>query len=171
MSMAAGEYVSVGSQKDTEEADLGRERAELEASPETEHAELTAIYFDRGVEAETASRVAEPLMAHDALAAHARDGLGISDMSKARPLQAAVASAGTFACGAAIPLGVAIFVPITNVIPVEAGTSLASLIVLGALAAGAGGANVIVGALRVGVWGALAMGLTTAVGRLFGAVV
>lgn len=171
MSMAAGEYVSVGSQKDTEDADLRREAAELEASPEHEHAELTSIYVDRGVEPETASQVAEQMMAHDAIAAHARDELGISEMSTARPVQAAFASAGTFAVGAAMPLAVAAVVPIATVIPAVASMSLASLVLLGALAARAGGANALVGAARVGGWGALAMGLTTLVGRLFGAVV
>jgi len=171
MSMAAGEYVSVSSQKDTEEADLARERIELEENPAYEHEELTRIYVERGVDRETASRVAEQMMAHDSLAAHARDELGVSDVSAARPVQAAFASAGTFAVGAAMPLAVAALVPIAAVIPAVAGTSLGFLALLGALAARAGGAGHLVGAARVTFWGALAMGLTTAVGRLFGAVV
>ena len=171
MSMAAGEYVSVGSQKDTEEADLERERVELIENPEREHAELSAIYADRGVTPDLASQVAEQMMVHDSLATHARDELGISDVSTARPVQAALASAGTFAVGAAMPLAVAAIVPTGSVIPVVAGTSLVFLVVLGASAARAGGASAVVGATRVAVWGALAMGLTAAVGRLFGAVV
>jgi VIT1/CCC1 family predicted Fe2+/Mn2+ transporter len=170
MSMAAGEYVSVSSQKDTEEADLARERIELRESPKHEHEELTGIYVERGVERRTAERVAEQLMEHDALAAHARDELGISDLSIARPVQAAFASAATFAIGAAMPLAVATLLPISIVIPAVAGTSLVFLGILGAVAAQAGGAGPVVGAIRVTVWGALAMGATTAVGRLFGAV-
>jgi len=170
MSMAAGEYVSVSSQKDTENADLERERVELEEDPEHEHAELAGIYVERGVDAATAHRVAEQMMAHDALAAHARDELGVSDMATARPVQAAFASAGTFALGAAMPLAVVGLVPIAALIPAVAGTSLGFLAGLGALAARAGGASAFVGASRVTIWGALAMALTTAVGRLFGAV-
>jgi len=170
MSMAAGEYVSVGSQRDTERADLARERGELAAHPEREHEELSRIYVDRGVEPHTAGRVAEQMMAHDALAAHARDELGISEALSARPVQAALASGGTFAIGAAMPLAIAAVVPIAAVIPSVAATSLVSLVLLGALAARAGGAGMLTGATRVAVWGALAMGLTTAVGRLFGAV-
>ena len=168
--MAAGEYVSVSSQRDTEEADLARERIELRESPKHEHEELAGIYVERGVERRTAERVAEQLMEHDALAAHARDELGISDMSIARPVQAAFASAGTFAIGAALPLTVAALGPIAALIPAVAGTSLVFLTLLGAVAARAGGARALVGAARVTVWGALAMALTTAVGRLFGAV-
>jgi len=171
MSMAAGEYVSVSSQRDTEKADLDRERAELEAHPGRERDELAAIYLARGVDRETAVRVAEQMMSHDALAAHARDELGISDASTARPVQAAFASAGTFAIGAAMPLAVAAIGPIGAVIPAVAGTSMVFLAGLGAIAARAGGAGPAVGAVRVAVWGALAMGLTTAVGRFFGAVV
>ncbi len=171
MSMAAGEYVSVSSQKDTENADLERERTELEESPKYEHDELAAIYVERGVDRETADRVAEQMMAHDSLAAHARDELGISESSAARPVQAALASAGTFAIGAAMPLLMAAVGPISAVIPAVAGTSLVFLALLGAIAARAGGASAGVGAARVTLWGALAMGLTTAVGRLFGAVV
>jgi VIT1/CCC1 family predicted Fe2+/Mn2+ transporter len=170
MSMAAGEYVSVSSQKDTEEADLERERVELEENPAYEHEELTRIYVERGVDRETASRVAEQMMEHDSLAAHAREELGVSEVSAARPVQAALASASTFAVGAAMPLVVASVAPIAAVIPAVAGTSLAFLALLGALAARAGGAGHLVGAARVTVWGALAMGVTTAVGRLFGAV-
>jgi len=171
MSMAAGEYVSVSSQKDVEDADLERERAELEESPEREHEELSRIYIDRGVDPETARRVAEQMMAHDSLGAHARDELGVSDMSTARPLQAALASASTFAIGAAMPLLVVSLAPTALLIPAVASSSLASLALLGALAARAGGAGTLLGVARVTVWGALAMGLTTAVGRLFGAVV
>lgn len=171
MSMAAGEYVSVSSQKDTEEADLTREHAELQENPRHEHEELAAIYVERGVDHQTAALVAEQMMAHDSLAAHARDELGISDLSTTRPVQAAFASAGTFAIGAAMPLGVAAVGPITAVIPTVASTSLVFLALLGAIAARAGGAGSLVGAVRVTLWGALAMGLTTMVGRLFGAVV
>jgi VIT1/CCC1 family predicted Fe2+/Mn2+ transporter len=170
MSMAAGEYVSVSSQKDTEDADLQREGGELEQNPKHEHEELARIYVERGVDPETASRVAEQMMAHDALGAHARDELGISDVSSARPVQAAFASAGTFSIGAAMPLAVAALVPGGAVIPAVAGTSLGFLAFLGGLAARAGGAGVLVGATRVTVWGALAMGITMAVGRLFGAI-
>ena len=170
MSMAAGEYVSVSSQRDTEEADLHRERDELEQNPKHEHAELAGIYVERGVDPDTASRVAEQMMAHDALGAHARDELGLSDMSAARPVQAALASASTFAMGAAMPLAVATIAPNANFIPTIASTSLGFLALLGALAARAGGAGALLGATRVTVWGALAMGLTTAVGRLFGGV-
>jgi VIT1/CCC1 family predicted Fe2+/Mn2+ transporter len=169
MSMAAGEYVSVSSQKDTEEADLERERAELKRNPEHEHHELAEIYVSRGVDRETSRRVAGQMMEHDALGAHARDELGISDMSTARPVQAAVASAGTFAVGAAMPLVVAALAPNEALIPAVAGVSLVFLALLGALAARAGGAGIVLGATRVTVWGALAMGLTTVVGRLFGA--
>jgi VIT1/CCC1 family predicted Fe2+/Mn2+ transporter len=169
MSMAAGEYVSVSSQKDTEEADLQRERGELEQNPQHEREELAGIYVERGVDPDTARRVAEQMMAHDALGAHARDELGISDMSTARPVQAALASAATFAIGAAMPLAVAALAPDGTVIAAVASTSLGFLALLGALAARAGGAGSLVGATRVTAWGALAMALTTAVGRLFGA--
>lgn len=169
MSMAAGEYVSVSSQRDTEKADLERERSELKHNPEHEHHELTEIYVARGVGRETAHRVAEQMMAHDALGAHARDELGISEITAARPVQAAFASAATFAIGAALPLAVAALTPLGGLIAIVAGVSLVCLALLGGLAARAGGAAVVVGATRVTVWGALAMGLTTAVGRLFGA--
>jgi VIT1/CCC1 family predicted Fe2+/Mn2+ transporter len=169
MSMAAGEYVSVSSQKDTEKADLEREREELEQYPEFEKEELTRIYMDRGVDGETARRVAEQMMEHDALAAHARDELGISHISTARPVQAALASAATFAMGAAMPLVVAALAPAGTMIAAVASTSLVFLALLGALAARAGGAGALTAAGRVTVWGALAMVLTTVVGRLFGA--
>ena len=168
MSMAAGEYVSVRSQADTEEADLERERGELATSGRAEHQELAAIYVERGLTPALAHQVAEQLMAHDALAAHARDELGISAALRARPVQAAMTSALTFAVGAALPLGVAVLVPVTRLVPAVAGTSLVCLGVLGGLAARAGGARTFVGAMRVVFWGALAMGLTAAVGALFG---
>ena len=171
MSMAAGEYVSVSSQADTEAADLQRERRELAADEVHEHEELAAIYVSRGLEPALAGQVAEQLMAHDAIGAHARDELGISEALAARPIQAALASAGTFAVGAALPLAVAASVPETGLIPSVAGSSLAFLALLGGLAARAGGARSGVGALRVGFWGALAMALTAGVGALFGAVV
>ncbi len=171
MSMAAGEYVSVSSQKDTEQADLERERSELEEDPEFEHGELAKIYVSRGVDPDTANRVAEQMMAHDALAAHARDELGISDALGARPVQAAFSSAGTFAVGAAMPLSVVAVAPTAVLIPVVGSASLISLALLGALAARAGGSGGLVSVARVTSWGALAMALTTAVGRLFGAIV
>jgi VIT1/CCC1 family predicted Fe2+/Mn2+ transporter len=168
MSMAAGEYVSVRSQADTEEADLERERGELATSGRAEHQELAAIYVERGLTPALAHQVAEQLMAHDALAAHARDELGISAALRARPVQAAMTSALTFAVGAALPLGVAVLVPVTRLVPAVAGTSLVCLGALGGLAARAGGARTFVGAMRVVFWGALALGLTAAVGALFG---
>jgi VIT1/CCC1 family predicted Fe2+/Mn2+ transporter len=168
MSMAAGEYVSVSSQADTEKADLERERHELDQHPEFERRELTAIYVERGLDASLAELVAEQLMAHDALTAHARDELGIFSALGARPVQAAFASAGTFAAGAVMPLLVAAVVPDRTVIPLVAGTSLAFLALLGGVAARVGGAPVAVGAVRVLFWGALAMALTAAVGTLFG---
>jgi VIT1/CCC1 family predicted Fe2+/Mn2+ transporter len=171
MSMAAGEYVSVSSQSDTEEADLNRERRELAADGPFEHEELAAIYVTRGLEPGLAKQVAEQLMSKDALAAHARDELGISDTITARPIQAALTSAATFAVGAALPLLTVIVVSLTAIIPFVIGTSLVSLAILGALAANAGGAPVVAGAWRVTFWGALAMGLTAGVGALFGTVV
>jgi len=170
MSMAAGEYVSVHSQADTEHADLERERRELKTDDKGEHRELAAIYVTRGLEPSLAKQVAEQLMIHDALGAHARDELGISKTSRARPLQAALASAGSFAAGAALPLVVTALTPQTSLIPLVAGTSLLFLALLGGLAARAGGANVAVGALRVTFWGALAMAVTAGVGALFGKV-
>jgi VIT1/CCC1 family predicted Fe2+/Mn2+ transporter len=171
MSMAAGEYVSVSSQADTEEADLALERRELATEDPSERAELAGIYVARGLEPDLARQVADQLMAHDALGAHARDELGISEIQRARPVQAALASAASFAVGAIMPLLVAVFVPVTVLTISVTGTSLASLAGLGWLAAKAGGANAAVGALRVTFWGALAMALTYGVGALFGTVV
>jgi vacuolar iron transporter family protein len=171
MSMAAGEYVSVHSQADTEDAELNLERAELKANDQGEREELTAIYVARGLEPSLAKQVAEQLMAHDALGAHARDELGISDTFRARPIQAAFASAGSFAVGAAMPLLVTIIAPTTSLLPLVSGTSLLFLALLGGFAARAGGAGVMIGAIRVTFWGALAMALTAGVGWLFGTVV
>jgi VIT1/CCC1 family predicted Fe2+/Mn2+ transporter len=170
MSMAAGEYVSVYSQADTEQADLERERQELEANDQDEHKELAAIYVGRGLDPALAQQVADQLMAHDALGAHARDELGITSTLSARPIQAALASAGSFAVGAALPLLVTAMVPVAILIPLVSGTSLGFLALLGAVAARAGGAGMTVGAMRVTFWGALAMGLTAGVGALFGTV-
>jgi VIT1/CCC1 family predicted Fe2+/Mn2+ transporter len=169
MSMAAGEYVSVHSQADTERSDLARESAELAKDPESEHKELSAIYVKRGLQPDLAKQVAEQLMAHDALGAHARDELGISETLRAQPVQAALASAASFAVGAALPLVVAILVPGRGLILWVALTSIVFLAVLGALAARAGGANPWVGAWRVTFWGALAMLVTAGVGNWFGA--
>jgi VIT1/CCC1 family predicted Fe2+/Mn2+ transporter len=171
MSMAAGEYVSVSSQSDTERADLNRERAELAAEPELELQELTSIYVARGLSRELAAQVADQLMAHDALGAHARDELGISSTHAARPVQAALTSAATFAVGAALPLAAALASPTTATAPIVAATSLLFLTGLGAVGARTGGAPVGRAALRVAFWGALAMALTAGVGSLFGAVV
>jgi len=171
MSMAAGEYVSVYSQADTENADLARERAEIAADPVAEGRELTAIYVARGLDPELARQVAAQLMAHDAIGAHARDELGISEALSARPVQAALASAGSFAAGAALPLLVTALAPSVALIASVSGTSLAFLAGLGALAARAGGADALKGAWRVTFWGALAMAATAGVGALFGAVV
>lgn len=168
MSMAAGEYVSVSSQADTEQADLKRERAELKAQPEHEHQELAAIYIKRGLAPELAEQVAQQLMAHDALGAHARDELGISETLSARPVQAAFTSALTFSVGAALPLLAALVAPPSLLLPVVAGVSLVVLTALGALAARTGGAPILRASLRVVFWGALAMGLTAGVGKLFG---
>ena len=168
MSMAAGEYVSVHSQADTERADLSRERLELETDPVAERRELTAIYVARGLAPGLAAQVAEQLTAHDALGAHARDELGISEALSARPLQAALASAASFAVGAALPLAVAAVAPAQGAIAWVCGTSLVFLGLLGAIAARVGGAGMLAGAWRVTFWGALAMGLTAAVGALFG---
>lgn len=170
MSMAAGEYVSVHSQADTERADLKREAVEIRVDNQGEHQELAAIYAARGLDPSLAKEVARQLMAHDALGAHARDELGISKTVKARPVQAALASAGSFATGAAMPLLVTAIAPLAAFIPLVAGTSLVFLALLGALAAHTGGAPVASGALRVAFWGALAMGVTAAVGALFGTV-
>jgi len=170
MSMAAGEYVSVRSQADSEEAALNLERAELESDDPGERRELTAIYASRGLDPELAKQVAEQLMAHDALGAHARDELGISETLSARPIQAAFTSAASFAVGAATPLLTVAIVSGPSLIPVVSGTSLVFLAILGGLAARVGGASVRVGAIRVTFWGALAMGLTAGVGALFGTV-
>jgi VIT1/CCC1 family predicted Fe2+/Mn2+ transporter len=172
MSMAAGEYVSVHSQADTEAADLARERVELAEDPAAERRELTAIYVGRGLETALAQQVASQLMAHDALGAHARDELGLSARVKARPVQAALASAISFALGAALPLGVTLLVTWLSLRGGLAvwvgGSSLLSLALLGAVAARAGGASVALGAWRVTLWGVLAMLITAAVGALFG---
>jgi len=170
MSMAAGEYVSVSSQADTEKADLGRERRELDTDRESERRELAAIYVRRGLEQSLAQQVADQLMAQDALAAHARDELGLSEMHSARPIQAAMASASTFAVGASLPLLIALVSPTAIMIPVVAGGSLFFLALMGALAARTGGADVATGAGRVTLWGAVAMAATAAVGALFGTV-
>ena len=171
MSMAAGEYVSVRSQADTEAADLARERRELAADVGAERRELAAIYVQRGLDPGLAQEVAVQLMAHDAMGAHARDELGISDTFTARPVQAAIASAASFTAGAALPLLVAAVTPASALIVVVAASSLAFLATLGALAARIGGANVVAGASRVTFWGALAMLLTAVVGALFGTTV
>ena len=170
MSMAAGEYVSVRSQADSEQAALNLERRELEADDHGERRELTAIYVGRGLDPALAKQVADQLMAHDALGAHARDELGISEAFSARPIQAAWTSAVSFAVGAAMPLLAVAKVSASNLIPVVSVTSLVFLAILGAVAARAGGASVKVGAMRVTFWGALAMGLTAGVGALFGTV-
>jgi vacuolar iron transporter family protein len=171
MSMAAGEYVSVSSQADTERADLARESRELAAHPEAEHAELTAIYVGRGLDEMLASNVAAQLMKHDALGAHGRDELGISETLAAQPVQAAMASAGTFAAGAVLPLLAVLLLPVPARIWGIAGSSLFFLALLGFIAARTGGAPMAASVLRVAFWGALAMGLTTAVGALFGVAV
>jgi VIT1/CCC1 family predicted Fe2+/Mn2+ transporter len=170
MSMAAGEYVSVSSQSDTENADLARERRELRDDPEYEKRELANIYVSRGVERGLAREVAEQLMAKDALGAHARDELGISAITVARPVQAALASAGTFSVGAAAPLALALISPSHWIIPVVALGCLVFLAVLGMIGAKAGGANIIKPAIRVTFWGALAMAVTAAIGAIFGTV-
>lgn len=171
MSMAAGEYVSVSSQADAERADLERERHELQSAAASEHRELARIYVQRGLDPFLASQVAEQLMAHDALAAHARDELGLSEAYSARPIQAALASAAAFAVGAVMPLAIIMMSPVWAIIPFVAGGSLVFLALLGGIAARVGGANAAVGAARVTFWGALAMGLTAAIGSLFGTIV
>jgi vacuolar iron transporter family protein len=168
LSMAAGEYVSVSSQADTERADVDRERTELATAPAAEEDELTDIYIGRGLEPSVARIVAQQLMARDALKAHTRDELGLTEELTARPLQAALASAATFAVGAGLPIIVVILAPTAILSWVVAGVSLSCLAALGALAARAGGAHMTVGAARVAFWGALAMGLTAGVGMLFG---
>lgn len=171
MSMAAGEYVSVSSQSDTEQADLARERKELKDSPEFELDELTDIYVKRGVDQALARRVAEQLMAKDALMAHARDELGISEITAARPVQAALTSAATFAVGAAMPLLMVVVSPASALVPIVSVASLGFLAFLGAIGAKAGGANVLRATARVTFWGALAMALTASIGAMFGTVV
>lgn len=168
MSMAAGEYVSVSSQADTERADLRREERELASEPEAELAELAAIYVHRGIDPQLAHTVAEQLMAHDALGSHARDELGISETLRARPLQAALTSAASFAVGAAAPLTTVVFSPTAALLPVVGATSLVLLGLLGWLAARVGGAHALAGAARVVAWGALAMAVSAGVGALFG---
>jgi VIT1/CCC1 family predicted Fe2+/Mn2+ transporter len=170
MAMAAGEYVSVHSQADTEKADLSRERAELASNSKGEHAELAAIYVGRGVEAALADQVAAQLMAHDAIGAHAREELGITEALMARPLQAAMASAGSFAVGAFMPLIVSVFAPLPVLLVSVAAASLVFLAILGALAARAGGAPMMTSVIRVTFWGALAMAVTSGIGALFGTV-
>jgi VIT1/CCC1 family predicted Fe2+/Mn2+ transporter len=171
MSMAAGEYVSVHSQADSEAAELTLERTELKTDDAGERKELAAIYVARGLDPALATEVANQLMAYDALGAHARDELGISDSSRARPIQAALASAASFAVGAAMPVIVASIATETQMIPIVSVSSLALLALLGAISARAGGARMLTGALRVTFWGGMAMALTTGIGRLFGAVV
>jgi vacuolar iron transporter family protein len=169
LSMAAGEYVSVSSQADTENADLAKERRELASNPAAERAELASIYAGRGLPEALAAEVAEHLMAHDALGAHARDELGITEISRARPLQAAMASAAAFASGAFPPVLSAIILPRPALVPGIAGSSLLLLVILGAVAARLGGAPLVKGAVRVTFWGAVAMGATALVGKFFGA--
>ena len=171
MSMAAGEFVSVHSQQDAEGAELNLERTELKEDNKGEHRELAKIYVARGLEPPIAKQVAEQLMRHDALGAHARDELGISETFRARPIQAALASAGSFAVGAAMPLLATAMAPAAGLIPIVSGTSLVFLALLGGLAARAGGAGVTMGAIRVTFWGALAMALTAGIGALVGTVV
>ena len=168
MSMAAGEYVSVSSQADTERADLELEQKHLDDNLEYEQQELAEIYVGRGLDADLANKVAEQLMAHDALGAHARDELGIFDRVSARPIQAALASAGTFSVGAALPIAAAFIAPEERLVEMVAGLSLVFLAMLGALAAQVGGARISIGVARVTFWGALAMALTASVGSLFG---
>jgi len=171
MSMAAGEYVSVSSQSDTEHADLARERAELAIQPDFEREELARIYIDRGVSPDLAHQVADQLMAKDALGAHARDELGISEVTAARPIQAALTSAATFAVGASMPLAMVLLMPQDTLVVGVSVASLLFLALLGAVGARAGGANVMKATLRVTFWGALAMALTAGIGAVFGTVV
>ncbi|MBI2408141.1 MAG: VIT family protein [Gemmatimonadetes bacterium] len=170
LSMAAGEYVSVSSQSDTENSDLARERHELATMPEHELAELAGIYVSRGLTPELATQVAEQLTAKDALGAHARDELGIHELTRARPIQAALSSAAAFAVGAAPPLLLVLAVPLSQITPAVMSVTLVLLVGLGALAARLGGAPMLRGAVRVAFWGAVAMAATSLVGRLFGAV-
>jgi VIT1/CCC1 family predicted Fe2+/Mn2+ transporter len=171
MSMAAGEYVSVSSQSDTEQADLARERKELAGDPASELDELAEIYVKRGVDEAVARQVAQPLMAKDALGAHARDELGISEITTARPVQAALTSAALFSVGAAMPLLMVFVLPVGALVGIVSAASLAFLAFLGAIGARAGGANVLRGTARVTFWGALAMAITAVIGKLVGTVV
>ena len=171
LSMAAGEYVSVSSQKDTEQADLEREKKELATTPEAEREELTGIYVARGLKRDLAIQVADQLMAHDALGAHARDELGIHELTRARPIQAAVASAASFAAGAAPPALLAALLPAAALTPGVVAVTLVLLLALGGVAARLGGASLVRGAVRVAFWGAVAMACTAGAGRLFGAIV
>jgi len=171
MSMAAGEYVSVSSQSDTEQADLSRERKELAETPAAELEELAQIYVKRGVDCAVAVQVAQQLMAKDALAAHARDELGISEITTARPVQAALTSAATFSVGAAMPLLMVVVSPASLLVPIVSAASLGFLALLGAIGAKAGGANVLRATARVTFWDALAMALTAGIGKIFGTVV
>ncbi len=171
MSMAAGEYVSVSSQSDTEQADLSRESKELSESPEAEHNELAEIYVKRGVEPELARQVAQQLMAKDALAAHARDELGMSEITAARPVQAALTSAAMFSAGAAMPLLMVVVSPAAALIPIVSAASLVFLALLGAVGARTGGADILRATVRVTFWGALAMAITAGIGKVFGTIV
>ena len=171
MSMAAGEYVSVSSQSDTEQADLARERKEQDENPEFELDELTAIYVERGVDQRLARQVAQQLMAKDALGAHARDELGMSEITTARPVQAALTSAAMFSTGAAMPLLMAAISPANVLIPIVSAASLGFLALLGAIGARAGGANVLRATVRVTFWGALALAITAGIGKVFGTIV
>jgi VIT1/CCC1 family predicted Fe2+/Mn2+ transporter len=171
MSMAAGEYVSVQSQADTEAADINKEKGELKTDPELELTELTAIYTSRGLDQPLARLVAERLMSNDALGAHARDELGITETLRARPIQAALASALSFVAGATVPIATTLLAPPNHVVEVSSMTALVTLVILGGTAAYAGGASVVRGALRVAFWGTLAMGITAGVGKLFSAFV
>ena len=170
MSMAAGEYVSVSSQADTQAADLAREAKEIETMPESEHAELASIYVKRGLDKETATQVSTQLMNHDALAAHARDELGITEEAEAQPVLAAFASAASFAVGAVLPLLCVVLFPMELLMWGVAGSAILFLVLLGVLAAKVGGSPIVLAAWRVTFWGALAMGITTGVGSLFGVV-
>ena len=171
MSMAAGEYVSVSSQSDTEQADLARERKEQDENPEFELDELAAIYVERGVDQRLARQVAQQLMAKDALGAHARDELGMSEITTARPVQAALTSAAMFSTGAAMPLLMAAISPANVLIPIVSAASLGFLALLGAIGARAGGANVLRATVRVTFWGALALAITAGIGKVFGTIV
>ncbi len=171
MSMAAGEYVSVSSQADTEAADLARERAELDADPEAETRELAAIYRSRGVDAQVSLEVARQLMVHDALGAHARDELGLSEHTAARPIQAALTSAATFSVGAVLPLAVVVVAPGSLLVLLVSGSAIVGLALLGGVGARVGGAGIVKAVLRVTFWGAFAMGLTAGIGHLFGTVI